>query len=409
MPADNKINKIKNVSVNKIKNVDISSFRKIYFPNATISEWNDWRWQINNCIRTAKDLKTIIRLTDDEREALSYSYNNEDNKEPRPDKGSLPLKITPYYASLLDEKNPYQPIRRSVVPVTAEYLRIPGENDDPLREDAYSPVSCIVHRYPDRVLFLVTNCCSTHCRYCTRSRMIKKSTNALSSIENWEEAITYIEKTQTVRDVLLSGGDPLILPDEKLDWLLSRLRRIPHIEILRIGTKVPIVLPQRITPSLTRTLKRHHPLFISIHVILPDELTPEANQACNLLADAGIPLGSQTVLLAGINDKLETIKRLVHALLKIRVKPYYLFQCDPISGSSHFRTPIEKGIDIIKGLRGYTSGYAVPTYAIDIPGSGGKVPLYPNYFIGKEGNCFLLKNYEGDIYLYPAHDHFYIS
>ena len=259
----------------------------------------------------------------------------------------------------------------------------------------------MIHRYPDRVLFLVTDFCSTYCRYCTRSRILSRKSGGYINKAQWERAIAYIEGNPSVRDVLLSGGDPLTLSDENIDWLLSRLRRIPHVEFLRIGTKVPMVLPQRITPSLTRTLKKYHPLWISIHCTHPDELTPEANQAFERLADAGIPLGSQTVLLAGINDNVETMKRLFHGLLKNRVKPYYLYQCDPIPGSAHFRTTVDKGLEIISGLRGYTTGYAVPTYVIDAPGGGGKIPLLPEYVVGRDGNDLVLKNYKGDIYRYP--------
>jgi len=364
-----------------------STFRKRFFSEATSAEWNHWRWQLANRIDNLTKLERIIRLSDDERDAIGRNGN------------SLPLAITPYYASLLDENNPMQPLRRTVVPVSGEHLHSLGEAKDPLEEDKDSPVPGIVHRYPDRVLFLVTDFCSSYCRYCTRSRMVGH--NRSFKTEQWQQGIDYIKATPVVRDVLLSGGDPLTLPDEKLEYLLSRLRRIPHVELLRIGSKVPVVLPQRITPSLTRMLKRYHPLWMSIHCTHPDELTPESSLACERLADAGIPLGSQTVLLAGINDDVEIMKRLVHGLLKIRVKPYYLYQCDPIVGSAHFRTPVEKGLEIIQGLRGHTSGYAVPTYAIDAPGGGGKIPLLPDYLVGREGDHLVLKNYEDRIFRYP--------
>jgi len=364
-----------------------STFRKRFFPEATSAEWNHWRWQLANRIKNISQLERVIRLSDDERNGIGGNGN------------SLPLAITPYYASLMEEDNPLQPLRRTVVPANAEHVYSQGEAEDPLAEDHDSPVQGIVHRYPDRVLFLVTDFCSTYCRYCTRSRMVGH--NKAFKREQWQQGIDYIKATPVVRDVLLSGGDPLTLPDERLEWLLAQLRRIPHVELLRIGSKVPVVLPQRITPALTRMLKRYHPLWMSIHFTHPDELTPESSQACERLADAGIPLGSQTVLLAGINDDVETMKRLVHGLLKIRVKPYYLYQCDPILGSAHFRTPVEKGLEIIQGLRGHTSGYAVPTYAIDAPGGGGKIPLLPNYLVGREGDCLVLKNYEGRIFRYP--------
>jgi len=364
-----------------------STFRKRFFPEATSAEWNHWRWQLANRIKNLSQLGRIIRLSNDERNGIGGNGN------------LLPLAITPYYASLIEEDNPWQPLRRTVVPVSGEHLRSQGEAEDPLEEDHDSPVPGIVHRYPDRVLFLVTDFCSTYCRYCTRSRMVGH--NRAFKMEQWQRGIDYIKATPAVRDVLLSGGDPLTLSDEKLEWLLSRLRRIPHVELLRIGSKVPVVLPQRITPALTRMLKRYHPLWMSIHFTHPDELTPESSQACDRLADAGIPLGSQTVLLAGINDDVATMKRLVHGLLKIRVKPYYLYQCDPIFGSAHFRTSVEKGLEIIQGLRGHTSGYAVPTYAIDAPGGGGKIPLLPDYLVGREGDYLVLKNYEGRIFRYP--------
>lgn len=366
-----------------------TAFRQKFFPTVTADKWNDWRWQLKNRITSMNDLKRLIHLSKDETEAIFSSG------------GNIPLSITPYYASLIDQNDHSHPLRKSVVPVMAEYLRSPGEEEDPLKENSHSPVPGIVHRYPDRVLFLATNFCSTYCRYCTRSHMVGARDKFHSPTNHWKEAIAYIEATPTIRDVLISGGDPLTLPDEQLEWLLSQLYHIPHVEFLRIGTKVPIVLPQRITPSLLRMLKRYHPLWMSLHVIHPEELTIEASLACNRLADAGIPLGSQTVLLSGINDDIETMKRLVHGLLKMRVRPYYLYQCDPIPGSLHFRTSVEKGLEIIRGLRGFTSGYAVPTYVIDAPGSGGKIPLVPDPVVGRENDDLLLKNYEGKIFRYP--------
>lgn len=365
------------------------AFRRRLFPEASPVEWNDWRWQLSHRIVEMEGLERIIGLSQDERGAILRH------------RGHLPLAITPYYAALLEAGDPMQPLRRTVVPVGDEYVRSAGEAEDPLGEEGDSPVPGLVHRYPDRVLFLVTGFCSTHCRYCTRSRVVGHGGADGLDRAQWERAIGYIEATPVVRDVLLSGGDPLTLSDEALEWLLSRLQRIPHVEFVRIGTKAPVVLPQRITPALTRMLKRYHPLWMSIHFTHPDELTPEVSQACGRLADAGIPLGSQTVLLAGINDDLETMRRLVHGLLRIRVKPYYLYQCDPIVGSSHFRTPVDRALEIIRGLRGHTSGYAVPTYVIDAPGGGGKVPLLPDYTVGRDGDDLLLQNYHGNIYRYP--------
>ncbi len=369
-----------------------SAFRKRHYPQVTSSEWNDWHWQLANRITEISTLERMVRLTEEERSALTLSGRR------------FPIAVTPYYASLLDRDNPAQPIRRTVIPVTAEHLLSPFEKEDPLGEDHDSPVPGLVHRYPDRVLFLVTEFCSTYCRYCTRSRMVGHGNTSQPNTARWEEAIAYIESNPSVRDVLLSGGDPLTLPDPSLEWLLSRLRRIPHLQFLRIGTKAPVVLPHRVTPALVRALKRYHPLWMSIHFTHPDELTPETIQACERLADGGIPLGSQTVLLAGINDDVTVLKKLYHGLLRARVKPYYLYQCDPISGSSHFRTPVEKGIEMIQGLRGHTSGYAVPSYVIDAPGGGGKIPLLPDYVVGRDGDDLLLRNYEGKLYRYPDPD-----
>ena len=365
------------------------SFRKRFYPEITTAEWQDWQWQFRNRITDIDTLSQMLWLSQEEMLPMGGQ------------EGSLPVAITPYYASLLDEIDVNHPLRRMTVPVADECFRTAEEDDDPLGEEHDSPVPGIVHRYPDRVLFLVADSCATYCRYCTRSRIFSSRQKHLKNIDHWESGIAYIRENSQIRDVLLSGGDPLTLSDSKLEWLLSRLKEIPHVEILRIGTKVPVVMPQRITTELIYTLKRFHPLWISIHVNHPDEITPEMSQACTRLANAGIPLGSQTVLLHKINDRLETMKRLVHGLLKIRVKPYYLYQCDPIPGSSHFRTSVKTGLDLIDGLRGHTTGYAVPTYVIDAPGGGGKIPLLPEYVVGKEGNNLILRNYEGRIFHYP--------
>ena len=365
------------------------SFRRAVFPECSPTQWNDWHWQLRNRLRRLEQLTPFLELTMDEMTAILRH------------RGTLPLAITPYYAALLDPADSTQPLRRTVVPVNGEYQRCAGEAEDPLGEEDDSPVPGLVHRYPDRVLFLVTNFCSTNCRYCTRSRIVGAQHGQAGLKGRWQRAIDYIENTPRVRDVLLSGGDPLTLSDEKLEWLLSRLRKIRHVELIRIGTKVPVVLPQRITPALVRILKRYHPLWMSIHFTHPRELTQETGTACARLADAGIPLGSQTVLLAGINDSVDTMKALVHGLLRMRVKPYYLYQCDPILGSAHFRTPVQKGLEIISGLRGHTTGYAVPTYVIDAPGGGGKIPLLPEYVAGREGDDLILRNYEGRLFRYP--------
>jgi lysine 2,3-aminomutase len=361
-----------------------------HFPSASIDDWNDWRWQVRNSIKSVSALKQFLNLTAEE---LTCDEN---------DKVNLPIRITPYYASLLSGNDAAQAIRRSVVPVKEELYISPGEDHDPLCEEHSSPVPNLVHRYPDRVLFLITGFCSTYCRYCTRSHMVAQDDKLHLGKSRLEPAFEYIAANPAIRDVLLSGGDPLTLSDSYLEYVLSRLRAIPHVEIIRIGTKVPVVLPQRITKSLVTMLSKYHPLFMSIHFTHPDELTPEVAQATARLANAGIPLGSQTVLLKNINDEVQVIKRLMQGLLKLRVRPYYLYQCDPIPGSTHFRTPIEKGLEIIEGLRGHTSGYAVPHFVIDAPGGGGKIPILPEYFLGRDENGNIrLRNFEKKLFTYP--------
>lgn len=368
---------------------ETDAFRRRFFPDATTRNWNDWRWQMRTRIRSVSELERVFDLGAEEREAVERHT------------GGLPVGITPYYASLMSLSDPTEPLRRTHIPVGQEYLRAPGEADDPLGEDHDTSVPGLVHRYPDRVLFLTTGTCSTYCRYCTRSRMVGQSGGEYQfSTPQWEKALCYIEAHPEIRDVLLSGGDPLTISDEKLDYLLGRLHAIPHVEFVRMGTKVPTVLPMRITRDLVRVLKKHHPLWLSIHATHPKELTPEVTEAYARLADAGIPLGSQTVLLKGVNDNVETMKALNHGLLKRRVKPYYLYQCDPITGSAHFRTPIAKGLEIIEGLRGHTTGYAVPQFVIDAPGGGGKIPLLPDYVLGRDGDDLILRNFEGQSYRY---------
>ena len=369
------------------------AFRKRYFPEVELAEWNDWRWQARRRIRTLVEVERLFVLSDDERDAVARHQ------------GSLPLGITPYYASLMSREDSFESLRRTHIPVGTEYLKTPGEADDPLGEDGHTAAPGLVHRYPDRVLFLATGFCSTYCRYCTRSRMVGEPGGDYSfSRPQWEEALEYIATHPEIRDVLISGGDPLTLSDERLDYLLGRLRAIRHVEFVRLGTKVPVVLPMRVTRSLVRVLKKHHPLWMSLHFTHPVELTPEVTEACTRLADAGIPLGSQTVLLRDINDSVDTLKTLYHGLLMRRVRPYYLYQCDPISGSSHFRTSVDKGLEIMQGLRGHTTGYAVPTYVIDAPGGGGKIPLLPDYVQGRDGDDLILKNFEGKTYRYTDPD-----
>ena len=366
-----------------------AAFLRNYYPDATLENWNDWRWQNRNRVRTLADLARMIELSDEESDAI------------RRHTGSLPVGITPYYASLLDPLNAGQGLRRTVVPVLGEYQTSSAESDDPLGEDTHSPVPGLVHRYPDRVLLLVTNYCSVYCRYCTRARMVGAAGERSVKKGDIELALSYIEQTKAVRDVLISGGDPLSLDDDRLEYILKRLQKIPHVEFVRIGSKQPVVQPMRITPQLARILKRCHPLWMSLHFTHPDELTPEVAEACGRLADAGIPLGSQTVLLKDVNDDIDTMRTLMHGLLKNRVKPYYLYQCDPISGSAHFRTPVSKGVELIRGLRGHTTGYAVPTFVVDAPRGGGKIPIAPDYVSGYDGTDLLLQSYDGGTYRYP--------
>jgi lysine 2,3-aminomutase len=366
-----------------------AEFRERFFPEASDADWSDWKWQLRKRVKDLPTLERMLALSDDERAAMQQIG------------GALPVGITPYYASLLDPLDPDDPMRRTMVPVTTEFTIGVGESHDPLNEDGCSPVEGLVHRYPDRVLFLVTSFCAVYCRYCTRSRLVGQTGEYHFNTKQFEAAAAYIRAHTEIRDVLLSGGDPLTINDEKLEWMLRTIRDIPHIEFLRIGTKVPASLPQRITPAFVKMLRQFHPLWMSIHFTHPDELTPEVKQACERLADAGIPLGSQTVLMKGINDDVDTMKRLMHGLLRIRVRPYYIYQCDPISGSSHFRTPVESGLKIIEGLRGHTTGYAVPSFVIDAPGGGGKIPLVPDYYLGRDGDDVMLRNFEGRVFRYP--------
>ncbi|MDR0454269.1 MAG: KamA family radical SAM protein [Deferribacteraceae bacterium] len=363
-------------------------FRKNYYPGVTKKEWDDWRWQLTHRITRADELSRMLKLSGGELQAISGGGN------------LLPFAITPYYASLLDPDNPSDPLRLTVVPTANEFYIDPSDMIDPLCEEHDEVTPGLIHRYPDRVLFLATSFCSTYCRYCTRSRIVGENKSEECG-DKWSKAINYIKTHTEIRDVLISGGDPLTLPDEALENILSRVRAIPHIEFIRIGTKVPTVLPQRITTKLTRMLRKYHPLFISVHAAHAAEFTPEAVKACARLADAGIPLGSQTVLLKGVNDNLADIKRLMHKLLMSRVRPYYMYQCDPVRGTSHFRTSVAKGLEIISGLRGFTSGYAIPTFVIDSPGGGGKVPVNVNSICGTDGDDLLLINYEGKVFRYP--------
>ncbi|MBR4198831.1 MAG: lysine 2,3-aminomutase [Bacteroidales bacterium] len=361
--------------------------RKELFPNVTDEQWNDWKWQVKNRIETLEQLNQYIKLTAEEQEGVRKSLE------------TLRMAITPYYLSLIDPNDPNDPVRRQAIPTAAETHISPADLTDPLHEDEDSPVPGLTHRYPDRVLFLITDMCSMYCRHCTRRRFAGQN-DCESPSERIQKCIDYIAKTPTVRDVLLSGGDALMVSDKMLESIIQRLRAIPHVEIIRLGSRTPVVCPQRITDDLVNMLKKYHPIWLNTHFNHPNEMTPEASAALAKLADAGIPLGNQSVLLRGVNDCVHIMKRLVHLLVKNRVRPYYIYQCDLSMGLEHFRTPVSKGIEIIENLRGHTSGYAVPTFVVDAPGGGGKTPVMPNYVISQSPNKVILRNFEGVITTY---------
>jgi lysine 2,3-aminomutase len=356
------------------------------FADIPEEKWQDWRWQLSHRLNAVADFEKIFELTESERIALSQH-------------GLFRVDITPYFVSLIDPDNPKDPIRVQIMPRASEISTFTGEMEDSLAEDAHSPVPGLVHRYPDRVLMLVTTQCASYCRYCTRSRIVGDPSQTFSS-KDFEAQLDYIRRTTQVRDVLLSGGDPLTLAPRVLERILKALRDIPHLEIVRIGSRVPVFMPQRITDELCDMLAQYHPLWINIHVNHPNEITAELAAACDRMSRAGIPLGNQSVLLAGVNDDPLIQRRLVHDLVRLRVRPYYLYQCDLVHGAGHFRTPVGKGIEIIESLRGHTSGFAVPTYVIDAPGGGGKIPLNPNYLISYSDHKVVLRNYEGYITTY---------
>ena len=363
------------------------------FPNVSDKDWNDWHWQVKNRITTIDTLKKFIDISDDESLAVEKCLIK------------LRMAITPYYLSLMDLDNPQDVIRKQSIPTLAELVNGDDDIEDPLYEDTDSPVPGLTHRYPDRVLLLVTDQCAMYCRYCTRRRFAGQN-DCARAYSDIEKCIEYIENTPKIRDVLISGGDPLLLSDERLEKILKRLHSIEHVEVIRIGTRTPITMPQRITTKLTNMLKKYHPLWINVHFSHPNEITDESKKACKLLADAGIPLGNQTVLLAGINDKISIMKKLVHELVKMRIRPYYIYQCDLSTGIKHFRTPVAVGIEIIEGLRGHTSGFCVPTFVIDAPGGGGKIPAMPNYIISQGYERIILRNYEGVITTYSEPEHY---
>ncbi len=358
-----------------------------YFPNVTDKEWNDWHWQVRNRIKNAEDLSKYLPLDDKEIEEIKSILTK------------FRMAITPYYLCLIDPNNPNCPIRKQAVPSFKEMYISKYDMVDPLAEDEDSPVPGLTHRYPDRVLFLITDMCSMYCRHCTRRRFAGQLDKPMPK-SNVDLAIEYIADHEEVRDVLLSGGDALLVSDAILEDIIKRLRAIDHVEIIRIGTRTPVVMPQRITDGLVNMLKKYHPIWVNTHFNHYNEITSESKAAIDRLADAGIPLGNQSVLLKGVNDSVSVMKKLVQALAYIRVRPYYIYQCDLSMGIEHFRTPVSKGIEIIEGLRGHTSGFCVPTFVIDAPGGGGKIPVMPNYVISQAPGKIVLRNYEGVITTY---------
>jgi len=359
-----------------------------YWPDVPVENWTDWKWQLRNRVTSLAGLEKHLVLTDEERAGVLLSGSK------------LALAVTPHFFNLIDRENPDCPIRRQVVPRIEEGWTSPSDMADPCGEDSHMPVPGLVHRYPDRVLFLVTDRCASYCRYCTRARVVS-GVGEQELHTDFEEAFAYLRAHPEIRDVLFSGGDALLFSDDKLEYLIRRVCEIEHIEFVRIGSRVPIFLPQRITPALCRMLQKYHPLWMSVHVNHPRELTTEVRDALGMLADHGIPLGNQSVLLNGVNDDLTTMTALVQKLLKARVRPYYLYQCDLINGSSHLRTSVAKGIELIEGLRGHTSGYAIPQYVIDAPGGGGKVPINPGYVLYHDREKIVIRNYEGRVFEYP--------
>lgn len=365
--------------------------RKKLFPDVSDADWNDWKWQVRNRIETIAQLQRYFELTKEEVNGIKECLK------------TLRMAITPYYLTLIDPKNPNDPVRKQAVPTAFELHKSPADLEDPLHEDGDSPVPGLTHRYPDRALLLVTDQCSMYCRHCTRRRFAGQKDTAMPA-SFIDRAIDYIAATPQIRDVVISGGDPLLMSDSKLEGIIKRIREIKHVEIIRIGTRTPVVLPQRITPELCDMLKKYHPVWLNTHFNHSQEITEDAARACELISFAGIPIGNQSVLLAGVNDCAHVMKKLVHDLVKIRVRPYYIYQCDLSFGLSHFRTPVAKGIEIVEALRGHTSGFCVPTYVVDAPGGGGKIPVMPSYWISSGFEKTILRNFEGVITCYNEPD-----
>ncbi len=363
------------------------------FAHVPAEQWNDWTWQAKNSITTLKELKEYISLTPEEEEGIEKCLK------------TFRMAVTPYYLSLINLDDPCDPIRMQCVPSSEELYFAPEESADSLHEDTDSPVKGLTHRYPDRVLFLITDRCASYCRHCTRRRFVGQTDNSMPK-EQIDACIDYIREHKEVRDVLVSGGDVFMQSDEMLEYIISSLRKIEHVEIIRLGTRAPVVMPQRVTQDLCNMLKKYHPVWVNVHFNHPNEITPESAAACARLADAGIPLGNQSVLLAGVNDCVHVMRKLVNGLVKIRVRPYYIYACDLSLGLSHFRTPVSKGIEIIEGLRGHTSGYCVPTFVVDAPGGGGKVPVMPDYVISQTPRKVILRNFEGVITTYTEPEHY---
>jgi lysine 2,3-aminomutase len=368
--------------------------RKLYFKDVGDDDWNDWKWQTSNRIKNAVQLRRYMTLTDEEEKTIEHVL------------GSLRMAITPYYLTLIDPKNPECPIRKQAIPLGSELINGKYDLLDPLAEDHDSPVPGLTHRYPDRVLFLITDMCSTYCRHCTRRRFAGQK-DAEMKIEQIDRAIDYIRNHEEVNDVLLSGGDAFMASDERIEYILKKLRAIDHVQVIRFGTRTPVVMPQRVTEKLVNMLKKYHPIWVNTHFNHPDEITPESKLAIDRLADAGIPVGNQSVLLKGVNDCVHIMRRLVKGLIAIRVRPYYLYQCDLSQGIEHFRTSISKGIEIIEGLRGHISGFAVPTFVVDAPGGGGKIPIMPNYVVSQAPGKVILRNFEGVITTYSEPENYH--
>ena len=364
-----------------------------YFKHVKKSDWESWQWQTKNRITTAEELKKYMDLTEEEIKGIKSVLTK------------LRMAITPYYLTLIDPLNPNCPIRLQAVPLMSE-LSV-GKNDlyDPLAEDQYSPVPGLTHRYPDRVLFLITDMCSMYCRHCTRRRFTGTKDDHMS-LDRIDKAITYIKDHSEINDVLLSGGDALLVSDERIEYILKKLREIDHVQVIRMGTRTPVVMPQRITNDFVNMLKKYHPIWINTHFNHPDEITSESKAAIDKMVDAGIPVGNQSVLLRGVNDCVHIMRKLVKHLVAVRVRPYYIYQCDLSLGIEHFRTSVSKGIEIIEGLRGHVSGIAVPTFVVDAPGGGGKIPVMPNYVVSQAPGKIVLRNFEGVLTTYSEPSHY---